>query len=70
MANVSGDQLTEETPASTYLPDHDRVWIGSKWDIAQDSYGRFHIYRKGHWVLVVGTWDLALMIVVDDEGTG
>jgi hypothetical protein len=58
-------------PEQTYLMHEGYVtaWIGSKWDVAEDSQGRFHVYRKGSWVLCVGTLGLALAIAVDDGGS-
>lgn len=54
----------------TYLADAGYVaaWIGDKWDIGQNLDGRFSVFRKGNWVLVVGSLDLALAIVADNEG--
>jgi hypothetical protein len=46
------------------------LWIGSKWDIAETGDHRFAIYRKGNWRHVVGSLDLALAIVEDNEGFG
>lgn len=62
-----GLQLTD--PAHTYLDDYERVWIGARWDIAEDKHGDFHVYRKGNWVLKVHSFELALAIVADAEGT-
>lgn len=57
-------------PERTYLSGdgYVRCWIGHKWDIAEDRQGSFHVYRKGSWVLCVGSFDLAQRIVADDEG--
>lgn len=55
-------------PEETYMAGDLKVrcWIGAKWDIAEDKWGRFHIYRKGNWMLDVGSFDLACAIVADD----
>jgi hypothetical protein len=62
--------LEEHKPNDTYLDEYVRVWIGSKWDIAQDAAGRFAVYRKGNWRITVGTLALACAIVADNEGYG
>jgi hypothetical protein len=62
--------LREARPSETYLDDYERVWIGPKWDIAQGRDLHFSVYRKGNYVLQVGTLDLACRIVKDDGGFG
>jgi hypothetical protein len=58
-----------ETPAhDTYLDHAETVWIGDKWDVAKVGVRRFEVYRKGNWRLTVGTLELAVAIVQDDEG--
>ena len=54
-------------PDDTYLDHGDAVWIGAKWDVALTA-DRFHLYRKGNWVLGVGSVDLTEAIIRDQEG--
>lgn len=67
MAGIGELGLAPTDPKDTYLNDgrYVRTWIGWKWDIAEDTFGYFHLYRKGNWVLNVQSFDLALAIVAD-----
>jgi hypothetical protein len=64
-ANKVGLVATE--PGQTYLYEDEQVWVGAKWDVAKRD-GRFVVYRKGNWAITVGSFDLALAIVYDNEG--
>lgn len=70
MADLNFHGLVNTPPDQTYLDGYAEVWIGSKWDIAHDDEGRFAVYRKGNYVLTVGTLELALALVGDDERSG
>lgn len=64
--------LDATDPEQTYFEGdgYVRCWIGSKWDIVETAQERFAVYRKGNWRITVGTLDLALAIVADNEAQG
>lgn len=60
--------LEQSEPAGFYsFSGASEVWVGLTWDIAR--YGdRWHLYRKGNWMIDVGSFSLALAIVADAQG--
>ena len=60
--------LREYRAEDTYIDLPGRAWIGVRWDLCELPSGGVAIYRKGNWVLNVGSMDLALAIVQDNEG--
>lgn len=60
--------LKATDPKVTYLDDYEfvtRCWIGSKWDIAEDSQGGFQVYRKGNYVVTTQSLETACAIARD-----